>query len=264
MGQFNLEADAALRQVDWEEIEKTPGGEFAEVIGDLLALIGSGSPLAVAGKASNLLLKIRKLAGASYTANLIYMVSAVRNDLSDLYSKHADLRQRIESLQTNPDFAEAISALALRAMDTSVKGRLKRLARIVANGVKHDDLESESLDDMLRAAVQLKEADLVLLSEIYKMLSPFIKTDHWLNRQIGEKWNILSGYWQKYWDENQTRYRGLGGQRLMGSFGRLESLGLIAPGPNRSSASSPVASCYLLLPDGMKFYERLQEIGTAE
>jgi len=48
----------------------------------------------------------------------------------------------------------------------------------------------------------------------------------------------------------------------MGSFAKLESIELIAPGPNRSSASSPVASCYLLLPDGTRFYERLKEVGS--
>lgn len=260
MGQFGLETDAALAQVNWEESSKTPGGEFAEIIGDLIALTGVAGPLAIAGGTSNLLLKIRRLAGASYTSNLIYTVTAVRNDLADLYAKHAESRNRIESLQTDPAFAEAIAALALRAMHTSVKQRLERLARIVVNGVKDDDLESRSLDDMLRAAAELKDADIKLLGEIYEMQRPFMRTQGWIDKPIAQKWNELASYWQKYWNENEDRYAGLHGMMLMGSFARLESLGMIAPGPNRSSASSPVAQCYFLLPEGARFYARLQEI----
>jgi hypothetical protein len=35
---------------------------------------------------------------------------------------------------------------------------------------------------------------------------------------------------------------------------------MIAPGPDRALPESPVASSYLLLLEGKKFYERLQEI----
>jgi len=53
-------------------------------------------------------------------------------------------------------------------MHTSVKDRLKRLARIVVNGVKEGDLEPESLDDMMRAATELSEPDISLLKELYE------------------------------------------------------------------------------------------------
>jgi hypothetical protein len=264
MGQFDSETDAALAQLNYETLSETPGGEFAEIIGDLIMLLGTGGLWAVAGGASNLLLKIRKLAGASYASNLIYAITAVRDDLADLYQRHEALRGRIDSLRSDPKFAEAIAALALRAMHTSVKERLKRLARIVVSGVEEDDLEANSLDDMMRAAVELKDADIKLLSEIYEMQRPFMRTQGWIDKQIAEKWNALAGFWQKYWNENQSRYAGLPGMMLMGSFARLESLGMIAPGPNRSSASSPVAQCYFLLPEGARFYERLQEIAVQE
>ena len=168
MGQFDLETDAALGQINFEELSTIPGGEFAEIIGDLLKLVGGGGPLGVAGGIFNLLLKVRKLAGASYGSNLIYTITAVRNDLATLYERYGDLRERIDSLRTDPKFAEAISALALQAMHTSVKDRLKRLARIVVNGVKEGDLEPESLDDMMRAATELSEPDIRLLKELYE------------------------------------------------------------------------------------------------
>jgi hypothetical protein len=262
MGQFDLETDAALTQLNYDELSRTPGGEFVGIVSDLIALTGVTGPLAAAGGASNLLLKIRRLAGASYTSNLIYAVTAVRNDLRTLYERDQRFREHIESLPTDPKFAEAISALALRAMHTSVKDRLKRLARIVVNGVKENDLEPESLDDMMRAAVDLKHSDVSLLAEIYQMQSGLLNPSGWVKRQVNQRWNDLQRLWQEYWTKNQSRYEGYEGALLMGSFARLESLGLIAPGPDRSSALSPVSSCYHLLPEGKKFYERLQEIGN--
>ena len=262
MGQFDLETDAALTQLNWEELARTPGGEFAEIIGDLLALTGI-APLVVVGGASNLLLKVRRLAGASYTSNLIYTIAAVRNDLADLYSKHAESRKRVESLQTDPKFAEAIAALALRAMHTSVKDRLKRLARIVVNGVKEDDLDPEGLDDMMRAAAELKGGDINLLAEMVEMQKELFSAT-WLQLPVNQRMNKLQGLWADYWTRNQRRFAGRQGLVILGSFSRLESLGLIAPGPDRSSAVSPASTCYWLLAEGKKFYERLREFGGTE
>ena len=166
MGQFDRETDAALNELNWEAISETPGGEFAEVIGDLVALTATSGPLGIVGMIPGLLLKIRRLAGASYASNLVYAITAVRNDLETLYERHEDLRARIESLGTDGRFAEAISGLALRAMHTSVKDRLKRLARIVVNGVKEDELDPEGLDDMLRAATQLTNGDISVLKSV--------------------------------------------------------------------------------------------------
>jgi hypothetical protein len=232
MGQFDLETDAALTQINWEELSKTPGGEFAEIVGDLLALTGI-APLVVVGGTSNLLLKVRRLAGASYTSNLIYTITAVRNDLADLYAKHAESRKRIESLQTDPKFAEAIAALALRAMHTSVKGRLKRLARIVVNGVKEDDLDPECLDDMMRAAVELSEADIRLLKEVYEHPVPM--------------------------DMNETDKGRADSAERMGSIAKLQAVAFVQL---RTPGLDLGANIVVLLPSGAKFYERLQEIST--
>src|ERR1035437_1301181 len=119
MGQFDTETDAALTQLNYEALSEVPGGEFVEIIGDLLKLIGTGGLWGLTGGISNLALKVRKLAGASYASNLIYAITAVRNDLATLYERYDNLHERIEALPTNPKFAEAISALALRAMHTS-------------------------------------------------------------------------------------------------------------------------------------------------
>jgi hypothetical protein len=166
MGQFDTETDAALSQLGWEGLEETPGAEFAEIASELLALIGTTNPFAIAGKASSLFLKVRKLAGASYASNLVYVFKAVRNDLKSLYEICESFRAKLDSLPSDPDFAKAISALALRAMHTSAKNRLKRLARLVVNGVRDNDLEPESLDDLLRAGSELTESDIDVLRTV--------------------------------------------------------------------------------------------------
>ena len=235
MGQFDLETDAALGQINFEELSTIPGGEFAEIIGDLLKLVGGGGPLGVAGGISNLLLKVRKLAGASYGSNLIYTITAVRNDLATLYERYGDLRERIDSLRTDPKFAEAISALALQAMHTSVKDRLKRLARIVVNGVKEGDLEPESLDDMMRAATELSEPDIRLLKELYEHHSV-------------QPMNM-----------NETGMDKTEFVERLESVAKLQAAAFVhlrTPGLDQG------ANIVVLFPRGKKFYERLQEISA--
>ncbi|HWG18911.1 MAG TPA: hypothetical protein VG225_00175 [Terracidiphilus sp.] len=233
MGQFDSETSAALAQLNYDALSETPGGEFAEIIGDLLMLIGSGGLCAVAGGASNLLQKIRKLAGASYASNLTYAITAVSDDLATLYERNEILRGRIESLRTDPQFAEAIVALALRAMHTSVKDRLKRLARIVVNGVKEDDLSPEGLDDMMRAAVELGEADIRLLEEIYEHPVPM--------------------------DMNEADKGRTDSAERMGSIAKLQAVAFVQL---RTPGFDSGANIVVLLPNGAKFYERLQEIAV--
>ena len=235
MGQFDLETDAALGQINFEELSTIPGGEFAEIIGDLLKLVGGGGPLGVAGGISNLLLKVRKLAGASYGSNLIYTITAVRNDLATLYERYGDLRERIDSLRTDPKFAEAISALALQAMHTSVKDRLKRLARIVVNGVKEGDLEPESLDDMMRAATELSEPDISLLKELYEHHSV-------------QPMNM-----------NETGMDKTEFVERLESVAKLQAAAFVHL---RTPGGDQGANIVVLFPRGKKFYERLQEISA--
>jgi hypothetical protein len=262
MAQFDLEADAALTQLQFEEQSTTPGGELAEIASDLIKLIGTGGLWGLTGGASGLILKIRKLAGASYASNLVFVIEAVRNDLADLYRRDEKSRQRIDSLPTEPKFAEAISALALRAMHTSVRDRLKRLARIVVNGVKEDDLEVEGLDDMMRAAVELTERD---ISE----LGMFISRQSAILAQAEEapmQWyDNIRRHWQSWAIENGTAFRAgkLSYFDLNSSRSKLASFSFIITIPPAGTTNSPDVFPYALLPEGKKFYERLQEIAAS-
>ncbi|MGA2831721.1 MAG: hypothetical protein ABSE55_01495 [Terracidiphilus sp.] len=255
MGQFDTETDAALMQLNYEANSEAPGGEFAEIIGDLLMLVGTGGLWAVTGGISNLALKVRKLAGASYGSNLIYAITAVRNDLRTLFERHEELRESIKSLPANPTFAEAISALALRAMHTSVKDRLKRLARIVVNGVKEDDLEPESLDDMMRAATELKDRDISVLKALSEKqcttgtFYPLTSHDGTLNRPR-EVWQALE----------LDRFITLANQmEIRSSLERLKGVGFCAEIHTTDSNWLPRV---LVTPLGEKFLLRLKEIAV--
>jgi hypothetical protein len=255
MGQFDSETDAALNQISLEELATTPGGEFAEIIGDIVKLVGTGGLWGVAGGASSLLLKIRKLAGASYTSNLVFVITAVRNDLADLREKHAELRGRIESLPNDPTFTEAIAALALQAMHTSVRDRLKRLARILVSGVKEDDLVLESLEDMMRAVVELKGEDINLLGALYEWQNPILvekgmNPDKWFSDiQTAHKNLVESGALNP---REHLKYRS--------SYSRLESVGLVQAIPSITNHYGVGYDLYALLIEGKALYERLQEI----
>ncbi len=254
MAQFVLEADAALAQLQFEELSVTPGGELAEIASDLIKLVGTGGLWGLAGGASGLVLKIRKLAGASYASNLIFVIKAVRNDLGDLYQRDEKSRQRIDSLPTEPKFAEAIAAVALRAMHTSVKDRLRRLARIVANGVQEDDLDAESLDDMMRAAVELKDADIVLLGKLYESQAGLLTSYKFLSSEWSQQ--VASGWPNSFSFLDSPDARG-----SRASLARLQASGMIQEvrtlmTPTGEMRTQPFG----LLPEGKKFYERLQEI----
>jgi hypothetical protein len=256
MGQFDLETAAASTQLEFEELSSTPGGEFAEIIGDLLKLIGAGGPFGLAGGVLNLVLKVRKLAGASYASNLIYAITAVRNDLKTLYDRNENLRGRIESLGSDPKFAEAIAALALRAMQTSVKDRLKRLARIVVNGVKDDDLEPESIDDMMRAAVELRGIDIQLLKKLYDAQSGLLSS----HKSLSSEWSQQVAYG---WSNSFSFLDSPDAQGARGSLVRLQASGLIQEVRTMMTPTGRMGTQpFGLLPEGKKFYERLQEIAA--
>ena len=252
MGQFDSATDAALAQLNFEEISKTPGGEFAEITSDLLKLVGARGPWSITGGALSLLQRLRALAGASYASNLVFVITAVRDDLADLRARHAGLQERIDSLGPDPRFAEAIAALALRAMHTSVKDRLKRMARIVVNGVKEDDLEPESLDDMMRAAAELKDFDLQVLNTVLgqqqKTNTLSLSTvDRIINQPI-EVWRPLnqSGF---FTTENHME--------ILTSLERLKSVGFCAEIQTTTPSWLPRA---LVTPLGETFLKRVREI----
>lgn len=107
--------------------------------------------------------------------------------------KVEEVARRIES----SELAEGISAAILQSQRTKQKKRLERMAWILANGVAENDLEPESLDDMMRAAVELKDADIALLGKICGSQGPLL-------RQRSLNTTNWFGQVQSYWMRSST------------------------------------------------------------
>jgi hypothetical protein len=176
----------------------------------------------------------------------------VRNDLNVVYERHESLRARIEILPSDPGFVNAISALALRAMHTSVQNRLKRLARIVVNGVKEDDLEPEILDDLLRAASELTERDIEVLAKVADVQRGI--TIYRMSTNDGTI-NLPREIWKKLEGE---RFISPDTQMpIRSSLTRLQSLGFGAEIQTMESSWIPR---FVVLPDGERFLQRLRDV----
>ena len=146
----------------------------------------------------------------------------------------------------------------LYVVRTNVQARLKRLARIVANGVKEGDLEPESLDDAMRAAIFLTEKDMAVLRIVYELQSDMLSPEN-LNKQPGQRSNELQRKWQVWWGQHINEYRGLKGLEFRDSCARLQAEGLVGT-LSKSFAESPTRDDLELLLTGLRFYQRLEAI----
>jgi hypothetical protein len=124
------------------------------------------------------------------------------------------------------------------------------------NGVKDDNLDPESLDDMMRAAVELKEANIVLLQKIYNSQNPMLG---WKNLNSDNWHGNIQGIWRAFVDSGNLNSQEHLGYRS--SFARLESLGFIQRVEN-AGMYGVGKDLYALLLEGKKFYEHLQEIAV--
>lgn len=160
----------------------------------------------------------------------------------------------IERRLNSNELLEGIKAATLQAQRTKDKKRLERMALILANGVAEDDLEPETLDDMMRAAVELREQDIVLLKKIFESQEGIIR------RGVRDSTNLYSDV-QCAWGEflKSGALRDVSQLEYRSSLARLESHGLI----QQISASQfgIGQEPYMLLEEGAEFVKRINTIG---
>jgi len=133
------------------------------------------------------------------------------------------------------------------------------MALILANGVKEKDLNSESLDDMMRAAVELTDWDVCVLGKMYEsqkhLLSNNYQSFGW-SEQVGHIWTD----WNRIFGLSDNQHL-----KIRPALSRLQSLGLISEVQTNFVRDGSLArQAFGLLPDGQKFYEHLQEIAVPE
>jgi DNA-binding transcriptional MerR regulator len=268
--QNEVAADNARRRM--EEDSKSPVGGVIENAASLArpalaaasAVISTGASagtgLAVAGgvvAGLGIVDWFRKLGTAKVNENLESLGQATEdalNRVERVLLEHGTSIDEIKSRLGSQEFRDDMASASLQALRTAQGDRLKRLALILANGVKENDLEPEGMDDMMRAAVELKDTDIVLLGKIYDSQKSLLK-------QRGLNPSNWFGQIQTYWNEfidsgaldasKHLAYRS--------SFSRLESHGLIQKFREISTVGVGLEH-YALLEEGLKFYERLQEI----
>jgi hypothetical protein len=151
----------------------------------------------------------------------------------------------------------AYLSACFHGLRTSDPQKHSRLAFLTINCIFMDDLKPETLDNMMRAAVELKDADIVLLERIYKIQVHIIRevtgTDNDRLHRIVTDWTART----KLRIEN-------GGIELgscRGSLARLQAQAFIQLRTPGFDAGAEIA---VLLEDGAKFYERLQEIAIQQ
>jgi hypothetical protein len=231
-----------------EKVDKilTLGGIILEAVG-----------VKGASGATRFFTTLKNLAVNKDEGNLIYFGDALIDDIRRLYRFYEELKQRIDEQISSPEFNAVISNATLYITRTNVESRLRRLAHLIVNGVKENDLGLEILDDMMRAAVELTDWDVIVLGKMYESQKQLLSTRNWSSgwsEQVGHIWT------------NWGTIFGLGEDQhlnLRSALARLQSLGLIGEAQTNFVKDGSLArQAFGLLPEGKKFYERLQEIAA--
>ncbi len=261
-------------------IEALPNSPVGDAIGNAISLAGPmlavGPSLASSGTSSAMGLVVagsvvaglrivdwfREFGSSKVNENLEALGQAtedalnrVENTLREHGTSIAEIKSRIES----PEFKNGMASASLQALRTTQGDRLKRLALILANGVKEGDLGSEVLDDMMRAAVELTDWDVFVLGKMYEsqkhLLSNHTSSFDW-SQQVGHVWVD----WNRILNLGEDQHL-----KVRSALSRLQSVGLVAEAQTNFVKDGSLArQAFGLLPEGKKFYERLQEIAVKE
>lgn len=271
MGITGNEVSAANQQRRNEELSRCAVGGALEsgvsVAGSALALGASlvaGGPvgLAVAGSVvagMGIVDWFRRLGTSKVNENLEALGEATEDALNrvekvlrDHGTSIDEIKRRLES----KEFKDAMASASLQALRTTQRDRLKRLALILANGVKDGDLKPEGTDDMMRAAVELTDWDIFVLSKMYDSQKGVLSGRRWSHdwsEQVGRIWTN----WNQIFGVGEDEHL-----KLRSAFSRLQSVGLIAEAQTNFVKDGSLArQAFGLLPEGKGFYERLQGIG---
>ncbi|MGD0478541.1 MAG: hypothetical protein ABSA42_00140 [Terracidiphilus sp.] len=162
----------------------------------------------------------------------------------------------IERRLNSNELLEGIKAATLQAQRTKDKKRLERMALILANGVAKDDLEPESLDDMMRAAVELTTRDVFVLSKLVEAQGPRVPA---FGAGVGGSIiNNAQSVWVSLRDNGLISTAN--SYEIRVNLEKLKSFGFCFEIP--ISAAVSYLPDVLASPLGIKFIERLQEIGA--
>lgn len=253
MNQFDGELAALRHQREMDSLGQSPGVD--------LILDGTDKLAETVGLPSltGLFRKALKLGQPSVEKMVDDLESAAFEEIRRIW-KHlegdSDRQNEFEERLNSQEAQVAYMSACFHGFRTSDPEKHSRLACLTINCVFAGDLKPESLDDIMRAAVELKDADIVLLSKIYDSQRSILKHPS-MDRSAW--FQLIQSRWNEFVDSGaldpskHLTYRS--------SFSRLESHGLIQKFREISTAAVGLEP-YALLEEGKKFYERLQEIAA--
>jgi hypothetical protein len=259
MGMFDNEVAADNRMRQFESLSKSPVGPLltgVETVAQAASLVTSAPIAGVIAKSLGIAKRFTSGLGvATLDENIDHLGRATEMAISRVSEKFEAEASQIQERIESPEFLEGVSAAVLQAQRTKQKKRLERMAWILANGVAENDLEPESLDDMMRAALELKERDVLALGLICSRQAKILSD--------AEKW---PQHWfdsvRKDWQASGLNESGKSDHvGLKSSLSRLAAFGFIIAIPPATTTNSPGREPFALLREGKRFYERLQEIG---
>jgi hypothetical protein len=169
-------------------------------------------------------------------------------------TKLTEFNERLQIQEAKNAYLSAV----LHGLRTSDPKKQSCLGALTVNCIYLNDLKPESLDDTMRAAIELKREDVIILGNLYE----------WQNQILSERGMTP----QKWHGDIQQAQRRLIDSRVLNatehltyksSYARLEALGLI----QRETSAGDYGvgyELYVLLMEGKKFYERLQEVGATK
>ena len=264
MGMFDNENAADNRMRQFEGLSKpvaTTSMEAVEIAVTAASIVTANPIAGAIAKSIGVARKFTSRLGvATLEENIDHLGRTTEMAIARIEGKQDAQGGWIEGIEekiASAEFVEGISAAVLQSQRTAQKKRLDRMAWILANGVAENDLELESLDDMMRAAAELRDSDIALLGKIC------ISQSSLLEQQRGRDSTYWFGEVQHVWNEfvNSGALDARKHLVYRSSLARLESHGLIQKFREISTAGVGLEP-YALLEEGKKFYERLQEIPT--
>jgi hypothetical protein len=253
MGQFDFPSAGALSRVKSENASSSPVDGVVEKAANIGGMVLEAIGFRGASVGVPFLTSLKSLAAGKDEANLIYFGKALVDDLARLYSAYEKLKQEFDDRIQSPEFNAAVANATLYITRTNVEARLRRVANLIANGVRENDLELESLDDMMRTAVELQDRDISTLDKMFRSQAgllgeSFAVSSEW-SAQVAPTWNN---------DFSLSDGEHLG---IRASLARLQSLGMIAEVRTMMTPSGSLShQPFGLLPGGKKFCERLRQL----
>lgn len=259
MGQFDFPSAAALDRLRSEEMPTSPAARLFPALAKIGGNVAEAIGFKPASAAIDICAQLMDVAPAKDEANLLYFAEWVVCDIRKLYALGQETRNLVEERIRTDSAGQVLANATLHVPRTNNEARLQRLAHIFANGVWLGDFLPDNTDDMMRAAVELRDADIVLLQKLYKSQVNLVDQAHRMKGQGPDKWHQdIQGCWKSFITSG-----GLNPQDHLdyrSSFSRLESFGLIQK-LDIPSYEGVGTEMYALLSEGKKFCERVKEIG---